>query len=172
MKPQLQSIRDNDAAAGTFGDCHRTCIAMILDLDRDEVPHFMADCPPGLPPDDPRSVASERAERAWLAGRGLVPVYVPYPGELPLTTLLEQLKVTARGTAVVLGCTSGRGYNHSVVVYEGLVYNPNQGIILGPMQDSMWWVTIYAHMTHPLAPHIEQLHQGTGAPSVATQEEG
>jgi hypothetical protein len=164
MKPQLQSIRGNDPERALFGDCHRTCIAMILDLDRDEVPHFMAECPPGLPPDDPRSQAAEQAERDWLLGRGLVPVYVPYPGDLPLTTLLEQLKVTARDTAVILGCKSGRGSNHSVVVYDGLVYNPNEGFIAGPMTDGMWWVTIYAHATNPL-PQTAQ--PGT----VVTQEE-
>lgn len=164
MRPQLQSIHGNDIERQVYGDCHRTCIAMILDLDRDEVPHFMSDCPPGLPPDDPRSQAAEQAERDWLLARGLVPVYVPYTGDLALTTLLDQLKIVARGTAVILGCTSGRGGNHSVVVYDGLVYNPNEGIIVGPMQDGMWWVTIYAHATKPLPPAPQPA-------SVVTQEE-
>ena len=180
MRPQLQAIRHAEAD-GQFGDCHRTCIAMILDLDRDEVPHFMDGVPNTADAEAPESKAAEQAERDWLAARGLVPIHWGYDGSTPLSEVLAVLERTTRGSAVILGCTSGRGFNHSVVVYEGRVYNPagGGGTIAGPMRDGYWIVTAYAHLTQPIAdpverddePYIEQLHQGAGAPSVVTQEE-
>lgn len=162
MKPQKQKFRHNEGN-GEFGDCHRTCIAMVLDLDRDDVPHFMDGIPAGLAPDHPDSQAAEKAERDWLAMRGLTPVYVPYLGDMPLQQLLDQLKWCASNSAVILGCTSGNGFNHSVVVYKGEIYNPNNSGIDGPMNDGMWWVTIYAHLTQPL-------QDAAADASVVTQE--
>ena len=39
MRPQQQKFK-HDPANGSYGDCFRTALACILDLDRDEVPHF------------------------------------------------------------------------------------------------------------------------------------
>jgi hypothetical protein len=165
MRPQLQSIRDHNEDSSQFGDCHRTCIAMILDLDRDEVPHFMDGVPMNAPADSPEYLAAEAAERAWLAERGLTPVYVAYDGSIGLDELLTVLAVTVKDAAVILGCTSSSGVNHSVVYYRGSIYNPNINTIAGPMRDGFWWVTIYSHLTNPLSPAQQ-------APSVVTQERG
>lgn len=157
MRPQRQAYGHNEAA-GVYGDCHRTCIAMVLDIDRDDVPHFMDGVPAGLASNDPVSVASVMHEREWLAERGLVPVNIPFPGEVSLDTLLDQFAKLATGTAVILGCTSHNGFGHSVVIHDGKVYNPNgggrQGVV-GPMSDpeypaGYWWVTILARATNPL----------------------
>jgi hypothetical protein len=137
---------------------------MILDLDRDEVPHFMENVPVNAPGDSPESVAAEQAECAWLAERGLTPVYVAYPGTATLNDLMQVLAVTVKEAAVILGCTSSNGTNHSVVYYRGNLYNPNFNTIAGPMLDGMWWVTIYARTTNPLPPVPT-------APSVVTQEQ-
>lgn len=180
MKPQLQSIADHSESSGKFGDCHRTCIAMILDLDRDEVPHFMDGVPNDADAESPEAQAAEQAERDWLAARGLVPVHWGYDGHTSLTEILTALGRTVRGSAVILGCTSGGGFNHSVVVYEGRIYNPagGNGTIAGPMRDGFWVVTAYAHLTKPIAdpveqddePYIEQLPPVPTAPSVVKQE--
>lgn len=128
---------------------------MILDLNRDEVPHFAAHVTAEEAADSPASKAAEDAERAWLAERGLTPVYIPYDGRSTnLSEMLELLKHTARDAAVILGCNS-HGINHSVVVYRGLTFNPNTGSIDGPMNDGHWWVTIYAQSTKPLPPELE-----------------
>lgn len=179
MRPQLQQYAAHGGAQ--LGDCHRTCIAMILDLDRDEVPHFMANVPHEADAESPECKAAEEAEREWMAARGLAPIHWGYTGDTPLLEVLAVLGRLVRGTAVILGCTSGNGVNHSVVVYEGAIYNPAGGnaTIAGPMRDGFWIVTAYAHLTKPLAdpvevddqPYIEQLHEGAAAPSVATQEE-
>jgi hypothetical protein len=152
---QKQRFRGGpDTPAGEFGDCHRTCVAMILNMHRDDVPHFMADCHPGLDPEHPDSVAAEKRELEWLARRGLTAVNVPFPGDTLIIDLLEMLSKLTHGAPVVLGCsvngwrgsTRGpTGANHSVVVHEGKIYNPHPGTtVTGPMRDGMWWLTIYS----------------------------
>lgn len=164
MRPQLQAIRTYDPDAGLYGDCHRTCIAMILDMDRDEVPHFMDGVPKNCPVDHPASGRAERLEREWLATQGLTPVNVAYPGDLSLAQLMELLSYVTKEAAVIVGCTSSSGTNHSVVYYQGRIYNPNTNTIAGPMADGMWWITIYARATNPLPPEQDPA-------SVATQED-
>jgi len=39
MRPQKQKFA-HKPDEGVFGDCFRTALAAILDLDRDDVPHF------------------------------------------------------------------------------------------------------------------------------------
>lgn len=179
MRPQLQTSAEDGSAM--LGDCHRTCIAMILDMDRDEVPHFMEHVPKNADAESPEAQAAERAEREWMAARGLVPIHWGYTGDTSLEEVLKVLRLCS-GTGLILGCTSGAGFNHSVVVYDGRIYNPAGGnaTIAGPMRDGFWVVTAYAHLTKPIAdpveredqPYIEQLHGADGAPSVAKQEEG
>lgn len=177
MRPQLQAHSGGEG--GPYGDCHRTCIAMILDMDRDEVPHFMAEVPPNAPVDDPACVAAEEAERDWLSALGLTPVYVPYDGSASLDHILAILSRTARDAAVILGCTSSNGSNHSVVVYQGRIYNPNMGTVVGPMADGMWWVTVYARATHPIPEPKDRPDQVTtehlptdpADPNVVTEQE-
>lgn len=41
MKPQTQATPMRTGPNGESGDCFRTCVAMILDMDRDDVPNFM-----------------------------------------------------------------------------------------------------------------------------------
>jgi hypothetical protein len=143
MKPQLQKYLYNDGS-GQYGDCHRTCIAMILNMDRDDVPHFMADVPYGCVPGDERSKAAEQLENDWLAARNLATVNWGYDGA---TTTLEQvIEVVCRlaRSPVILGCQSQNRCDHSVVLWEGEIYNPNGGEIAGPMKDGFWWITAIA----------------------------
>jgi hypothetical protein len=143
VKPQKQRYRHAEDV-GHFGDCHRTCIAMILNMERDDVPHFMAGVSPDLPAEHPLCKAAERAEIEWLARYGLTPFNIGFYGETPLTEILQMLKSTAHGAPCILGCTSTNGCNHSVVIHEGQIYNPNDGQIAGPMRDGYWWLTIYS----------------------------
>jgi hypothetical protein len=147
MKPQTQRYLGGPGTPrGEYGDCHRTCVAMILNMHRDDVPHFMADCEPNLPPEDPRSQAAEVAELQWLAKRRITAVNIPFPGETPFEVLLEMTDKLTHSAPVILGCTAGpRRMNHSVVLKDGIVYNPNPTAqIAGPMRDGFWWLTIYS----------------------------
>jgi hypothetical protein len=142
LRPQQQRFRF--ASQGVAGDCHRTCIAMILNMHRDDVPHFMEGLDPSLPPDHPSHLAAERAELEWLARRGLTVVDLPFPGGHPLSELLEQFTTLAHGAPLILKCTATGGDHHSVVIVDGEVHNPNSSEVVGPMRDGFWWVAIYA----------------------------
>jgi hypothetical protein len=144
VRPQKQRYTRNNVAAGEFGDCHRTCIAMILNMHRDDVPHFMDGVDPATPIDDPAWQRCEDAEVAWLHERGLTVVNVPFPGETNPGDVVEMMSNLAHGAPVVLGCTSINGCNHSVVICDGKVHNPNDGHIAGPMRDGFWWLSIYS----------------------------
>jgi len=138
MKPQMQKYLFNDGS-GVVGDCHRTCLAMILNMDRDDVPHFMQDVPYNSTAEDPESQAAAQAERDWLAQRGLTTASWAFAG----VTLEDVVQVVSSQTnaAVILGCMSQNRTNHSVVLYQGEIHNPNGGEIIGPMKDGFWWIT-------------------------------
>lgn len=166
MRPQLQ--RHRTRAEGVYGDCYRTCLAMVLDLDRDDVPHFCEDVPPGTPADDPRHVESLRLEDEWLAARGLARVHVPYSPELTMAGLAEQYaRIAGPSVAVIMGCSLGGGMDHVVVLHQGVVYDP-LGVVdpelYRPCIDGMWWATILAAATQPLPPLADPA-------TVATQED-
>jgi hypothetical protein len=143
MRPQRQRYTRNNATAGEFGDCHRTCIAMILNMHRDDVPHFMDGVDPDTPAGDPAWKRCVDAEVNWLARRGLAPVNVPFPGDTDLSDIQQMMEGLAHDAPFILGCTASNGCNHSVVMWGGRVYNPNNGTIAGPMRDGFWWLTIY-----------------------------
>lgn len=170
MRPQRQKYRGGPDCE-QFGDCHRTCIAMILNMDRDDVPHFMADVSPNEPADSAASLGALNAEREWLAKRQLAPVSIPFTGDIQLSDILAMLE-TQTTAPVILGCTSTNGTNHSVVVHEGQIYNPNFGEVAGPMQDGFWWLTIFSVGPNWVpAPEDAPLRHGERAASVVTQED-
>jgi len=138
---------------------------MVLDLDRDDVPHFMEHVPPGQGATEPESMAAEQAERDWVAQRGLSIINVPIDGDATLDMVLASLGTWVRDTAVVLGGRSERGNCHSVVFYRGRVYDPSgPGCrLVGPQPSGFWFVTIYARATNPLPPMPQPA-------SMATQE--
>jgi hypothetical protein len=143
VRPQKQ--RYQGRGDGEFGDCHRTCIAMILNMRRDDVPHFMDGMSSETPPDDPAWTRCEDEEIAWLSKRGLTAVNVAFPSENDVATLIEMMSNLAHGAPFILGGTASNGAHHSVVVHEGVIYNPNDNAPLtGPQQNGYWWLTIYS----------------------------
>ena len=62
----------NDPATGTLGDCVRACIASVLDLPREEVPHFL------LKPDGTPCEAWWLQFHRWCRERGFFPVTVKW----------------------------------------------------------------------------------------------
>lgn len=66
MKLQKQLIPDHNPAEGRYGDCYRTCIAILLDMDAADVPHFAEmELVNGWDRDKTDAVVRE-----WLAERG------------------------------------------------------------------------------------------------------
>lgn len=142
MKFQKQKFR-HDPASGLYGDCHRTAIACILDLDASDVPHFMH------PDVSATGDAAHIAAEAWLNERGLTQINMLFDGKCSVDDILSTVKNVnphARGTCFILGGQSRNGCNHSVVCCDGeIVCDPsidNSGII-GPCDDGWYWLTFF-----------------------------
>ncbi len=74
MKVQKQLFR-HKPAEGIYGDCHRTAIACVLDMDAKDVPHFMD----GKAFSGEAENAHDRAE-AWLNARGIATINIVFSG--------------------------------------------------------------------------------------------
>jgi len=112
---------------GQIGDCWACCIAAVLGIPRNEVPHFLQEDPSGqrMDPDTQR----------WLNNRGFVLIHVEgadfnYPRWAGET--VPMLPVIAAGPTP----RSKRvGQHHAVVMLGGkLVYDPH------PSDDGLTWV--------------------------------
>lgn len=129
MKLIKQSIRHNPPLA--YGDCHRACLAMMLDFDIEWVPHFC----------DPRLYDEEKWEQyqnQWLEGFGKTLITFALFGEAPLGDVLDSRESFNPGVPYILGCRTAVA-DHSVVVYRREVYNPGENEILGPMSTGFWY---------------------------------
>lgn len=143
MRPQKQLI-NHDPENGLYGDCHRTAIAVVFDLDAADVPHFMdGTTGKGAAPE-----ASKAVER-WLAERGIVPINVLFHGSLTPEEVVETVKNSnpeRPGIVFLLGGESRTKVNHTVVCCDGaIVCDPSQvdAGIIGPCDDGYYWVTFF-----------------------------
>ena len=139
MKRLKQSIK-HDPDNGKWGDCYRTCIAMVMNLDPATVPHFYdpnADC---------RGLAGARD---WLSGWGYGIIQIAYPPDMTWTAILEQTADTAPGCPLISSGMGPRGNNHCVVVIDGKVFcdpfsgEADQNPFTGPAEhdrESYWWL--------------------------------
>ncbi len=133
MKPLKQIIK-HDPENGTYGDCHRTCYAMLLDREHDGVPHFAEH---GLE-------LFFEIEKAWLESEGLLKISFAFPpiDTIPIRSLLKIFDDLNPGIPFILGGTSKIGTGHSVVYFEGEMYDPSENDtgIVGPMSDGFYWI--------------------------------
>lgn len=134
--PQKQANRHRPEE-GIFGDCHRTCIAMLLGLDRDEVPHFLHD--------DCGAEEFKRRVGEWLGERGLCELFMVWDGGSDIGDILRTVEHLNPGVPFILGGKSRTGVNHSVVCQGGeMVGDPSltDAGIIGPTEpDGFFWVT-------------------------------
>lgn len=132
IKPRKQLFR-HKPSEGIYGDCHRTCYAMILDREPEGVPHFAEDGDENF----------RLNEINWLESEGLELINIVFPGEMKLAQILETMNVLNPDNAFILGGKSAIGCGHSVVCFEEQIYDPsldNNGIV-GPMSDGYYWIT-------------------------------
>ncbi|MCB1688565.1 MAG: hypothetical protein KDI33_08770 [Halioglobus sp.] len=154
MKPQKQKYL-HCPEEGQYGDCYRTCLACLLDLDRDDVPHFVDTMDPG---EWERSV-QPRVD-AWLRERGFVELALPATGDCDLDTILQL--ISSRGVYTILTGTSATGCNHCVIVGpDRSIHDPgrdNPGIV-GPADDGFWWLSVLVpvQMAHQAPARTEEV---------------
>lgn len=139
MTPRPQLIA-HDPESGAYGDCYRTCLATILDLPSEAVPHFYRE------ENWERPAVAEQEARDWLGGRGLGSACFAYAGDsMDLATLLAITAGYAPGVPMILSGRSELGCNHAVVIMSGtIVCDPSGNGIVGPMDCDQWQVEVLA----------------------------
>lgn len=140
MKPVDSQIKEHTGNAGEIGDCHRACIASLLELPIEDVPHFY-DVDDGAYKNEHTKQAEEYQTR-WLAERGLAFVELPFLGDT-LEAVLKWVSFYSGETYYLLCAKSRGGHGHSVVCHKDkIVHDPTYGDphgIVGPEGDH-WWV--------------------------------
>lgn len=156
MKPVDQTIFPTEGPHSPIGNCFQACVASLLELELDKVPHFM------LTPDDWYSPFV-----SWLQDRGLF--CVEFKAQVP-----EAYVVMMDGTWAILTGRSPRGGDllHSVIGKWNekessfdLVHDPYPGRkFFGSRPDGVKWIMIIGRLpTISLMEHTrdgEILHEG------------
>lgn len=147
LKPQKQLI-GHDPEDDRWGDCYRTCVAVIMGVNAADVPHF---CDGG---------ADDGAQRCrdWLAQFSMSHWTGYYPTACTLEDILRTNEVLNPGVPYILTAQGPRGCNHSVVVMDGEVIcdpytggpNPDAliGPAIGPEGQCFWWVEVICRVPH------------------------
>lgn len=130
MIPVMCRVKDDPPES--YGDCLRACVASMLDLDAEAVPHFHRNGP-------------DSAARGWdemadfLRTRGLYP-FVTRSEDDPREQLAE--------CGHYLLCGSTRSGSNHVVVCNGdsVAHNPAwvPCELIGPCDDGYWTIIVFA----------------------------
>lgn len=139
MKPSKQLIR-HDPRAGQFGDCFRTCIAAILELDPADVPHLNRET---------TGLEQIQHMQAFLARRGLGLASFAFERDGGPRHVLELMGKMNPGVHYLLAGQSATGCGHYVVCKDDkIVLDPSltDSGILGPQLhddgNAYYWVTL------------------------------
>lgn len=132
----------HDPANGRWGDCYRACLASILDLPSEQVPHFIQD--------RAAQPAWRDDERMWLAARGLQAIVMVF--KLPLPTILECIGAMNPGVHYIIGGRGSNGMPHAVVACgASIVHDPGNVGISGPIEDGHHILTFVGARSRPHA---------------------
>lgn len=114
MKP-IRQIVPHKPDKGQIGDCFRACIASLLELPAEEVPHFCDG------PEPSKDHAWYRRANAWLKQRGMIYMVYDY-SEHSRRHLVENV---GGGVYHILEGKSFSGDDHCVVGKDGeVVFDP------------------------------------------------
>lgn len=114
MTPALCRVKHQPPTS--YGDCVRACVATVMDLDTEQVPHFVHDGCNG-------EVMQNRI-REWLALHKYVPFWAHYPGEANLEEVLSIVGDQNPGVPYLLYGHTGEGDHVVVCVGSEIVHNP------------------------------------------------
>ena len=135
---RLTQLYKHDPDNGVYGDCQRTCLAMMLGFSSPEhVPHFMSDGPP-------LGVYWDRIH-AWLGEMGYKLFTCSYLGSDSLADILRAQGLQNPGIYYMLTGLSPRETNHTVVcLADAIWHDPSQGGggIIGPMDDGFYRIEV------------------------------
>ena len=135
MTPRKQTFK-HQPSIGVFGDCARTCLAALLEVPNEEVPHFLWD--------NPNAEVFNRRLDLWLGLQGLTRVIVTFSKEVTFDALMAYQAHMNPGVYVGLMGQSPIGCNHIVLTLDGkIVMDPSNNGIVGPADDGFWYIETY-----------------------------
>lgn len=148
----------HDPENGKYGDCYRTCLASLLDVDPSRIPNFMSR------PERPHR-KTWRLVNKWLKWRhGLMTVNIPFPVEDGCTAeeKIAAICIMWRDMKLIVSGESPRGFQHSAIYQNGkLLHDPAvlSGGIVAPGEDGLIWVDflISAAAHEPYTDHLVRL---------------
>ncbi|WP_422049879.1 hypothetical protein [Shimia sp.] len=144
MDRQKQLIK-HDPDNGQWGDCYRTCVAIIMGMPAAEVPHFC----------DGGGHDGAKESQDWLRERGLSHVTIYYTAENDLEKILSTLGHYSPEVPMIVTGMGKRGVNHSVVAVDGQIFcdpatgKADQDALTGPAKGKdgeFWWVEFIAKL--------------------------
>ncbi len=104
---------------GKYGDCFRACVASILELGANDVPHFSDG--------DPGGEEMHRLLREFLAPKKLTSVFVGFDASEGFANVMEMFDMMNGHIHAILFCANDSG-NHAVVIKGGkVVHDPSWG---------------------------------------------
>ena len=126
----------HDPDNSVYGDCHRTAIACLLDLDPDDVPHFLHDgC-------DAKEF--ERRENDFLERLGYSMFRMAY--SCALEDALSSVGSCNPGVIHLLAGKSPRGACHTVICCDGrIIHDPHpdgSGVVAPCGEDGFYWFSV------------------------------
>ena len=137
MIPVVCQVK-HDPDAGTYGDCIRACVASILELTPDQVPHFVHDnCAP---------VEANRRLREFLATLGYAPFVMGFEGSDTLDDVLTHMREQNPNVIYMLFGRTDCG-DHVIVCRGGEVaHDPAwySSPLIGPGSSGYWAVMVIA----------------------------
>jgi hypothetical protein len=138
MTPAFCRVK-HEPEAGTYGDCLRACVATILDLNTEDVPHFFHDGCEG-------EEGNQRL-REWLATRQLAPFWSAYAGDLDAAEIMTEIAVSNPTVPFILYGETAYGGQHVVVCRSGKKVHDPAWIATpfsGPGPHGHWIVLVIA----------------------------
>ena len=126
----------------TYGDCYRTCLAMVTGLEPTEVPHFYDKN------EYPDATAANLEIRAFLRDLGYTVASIPFRADT-IDPIIQQLDMTSYDVPViVMGKSTIGEWNHVVIRYKGETHDPSyaDGSMTEPSVDEgygrFFWIEI------------------------------
>lgn len=143
MTPVFQTITDHNPQEGRYGNCTQACVASILDMPLEQVPHFCFELPEGTD----GGIEETRRINEWLKPMGKVLVEFAVSADGMPSWIADWQN---RGVEFyhLLSGTSVRGNQHCTVGLNGkVVHDPHPaGGNLAPIENGTFGIGIITNL--------------------------
>ena len=131
MQYHTQLIKHN-STQGQFGDCYRTALACILDMEPEEVPDYS------------NNESFAELTNEWLLEKGLKRFSIAYSGE-NYRDLICDMSINNSGIYYLLFAQSPSKTNHCYVcLNDDIIHDPSgrDETPIGPCDDGYFWIEV------------------------------